>query len=126
MIFDDGHCCDCGSSSSGAACCPSDVTCSCDHTLPECACECIDEFTPVTRPRMPTDIISLSAKNASLYSLAVYFNKLFPGQIAIPVSFIHTRIGFDFRYITISETIDRLGLIRLRNQLIPYTYYYNR
>ncbi|CAH0345151.1 hypothetical protein BCI9360_01430 [Bacillus sp. CECT 9360] len=117
------HCCDCGSSSTSSACCDSSVTCSCGTIGdPNCTCECIDENFRVTRPLYQKSIINIKAERDSLYNIANYFNQLFPNQIAIPVHLLRTYVRFNFINITVEEAIDRLGLIRLRSQLIPYTH----
>lgn len=114
--------CDCGSASGGAAACTGD-SCVCGPVnSPDCECECPGEFGLIKRPLYQDSMINLNANGESLFTLAYYFERLFPGQILLPVSLSQLKVTINLKNVTVREAIARLGLATTTGQLTSYIY----
>jgi len=105
-------------SQSGEWCCDS----------PNRNCNCINGFCECTPwPKLfkvlTQDMVleSFTKHPTPLWKMGRFFEYYFPNQIAIAPHRINETVNVNFRNTTVKEIIDKLGLIRLSDNLIPRT-----
>lgn len=108
--YDYRNCCSC-------LCCPQGCGCYCGNDPTDNGCTC--HLDPYIKLKYNTVLLEMKGTNVPLMQLAVFFEHAFPEQIMIPVHLTNKRVSFDFRNQRVKDIIQKLGLIPLRDKLMP-------